>query len=234
MAVRPLRPATDRRLGEPLPHQLANRTRVPLQAPGPKIPSFDHHSSKSGMSCGISPPFGRLSPTRRQVTHALLTRLPLYSRPEGRFRVRLACMRHAASVDSEPGSNSQVESVRLGRPEGSRRTNIQHENRIGSCVVELVVRLILDVCPRRCPIQFSKNPAAGNARAVPPVGSPTVSTDRQSYRGPPGVSTAKRRRIEAAPGPPLRGLRLRSAPNAILQKSAAFYDADSRGAGPAT
>ena len=28
MAVRPLRPATDRRLGEPLPHQPANRTRA--------------------------------------------------------------------------------------------------------------------------------------------------------------------------------------------------------------
>jgi hypothetical protein len=37
----------------------------------------------------------------------LLTRAPLYSSPEGDFRVRLACVRHAASVDSEPGSNSQ-------------------------------------------------------------------------------------------------------------------------------
>ena len=43
----------------------------------------------------------------------LLTRSPLYSRPEGRFRVRLACVRRAASVDSEPGSNS--------RPKVSRR-----------------------------------------------------------------------------------------------------------------
>jgi hypothetical protein len=37
----------------------------------------------------------------------LLTRAPLYSSPEGDFRVRLACLRHAASVDSEPGSNSR-------------------------------------------------------------------------------------------------------------------------------
>ena len=37
----------------------------------------------------------------------LLTRAPLYSLPEGNFRVRLACLRHAASVDSEPGSNSR-------------------------------------------------------------------------------------------------------------------------------
>src|ERR1041385_4378180 len=39
----------------------------------------------------------------------LLTRTPLYSSPEGDFRVRLACLRHAASVDSEPGSNSRLE-----------------------------------------------------------------------------------------------------------------------------
>ena len=38
----------------------------------------------------------------------LLTRAPLYSAPEGAFRVRLACLRHAASVDSEPGSNSRL------------------------------------------------------------------------------------------------------------------------------
>ena len=38
----------------------------------------------------------------------LLTRAPLYLFPEGNFRVRLACLRHAASVDSEPGSNSRL------------------------------------------------------------------------------------------------------------------------------
>jgi hypothetical protein len=38
----------------------------------------------------------------------LLTRAPLYSPPCGDFRARLACVRHAASVDSEPGSNSQA------------------------------------------------------------------------------------------------------------------------------
>jgi hypothetical protein len=39
----------------------------------------------------------------------LLTRAPLYRPPCGGFRARLACVRHAASVDSEPGSNSQIE-----------------------------------------------------------------------------------------------------------------------------
>ena len=62
--------------------------------------------------CGISSRFQLLSPSAGQVAHALLTRPPLGS---ANFRsekfpsarpVRLACVRHAASVHPEPGSNS--------------------------------------------------------------------------------------------------------------------------------
>ena len=62
--------------------------------------------------CGISSRFQLLSPCVRQVAHALLTRPPLsHNRlpPEGFCLlcfVRLACVRHAASVHPEPGSNS--------------------------------------------------------------------------------------------------------------------------------
>ena len=64
------------------------------------------------MLCGISSRFQLLSPTERQVSHALLTRSPLNLSSIGRSRfpispVRLACVRHAASVRPEPGSNSQ-------------------------------------------------------------------------------------------------------------------------------
>ena len=95
----PLRPATDHSLGGPLPHQLANRPR----APPPAHCCF----SLSGL-CGISPGFPGLFPTRGQVTHVLLTRTPLYSPGCPGFLVRLACVRRAASVDSEPGSNSRL------------------------------------------------------------------------------------------------------------------------------
>ena len=46
----------------------------------------------------------------RQVIHALLTRPPLSHFPSENFKrfVRLACVRHAASVHPEPGSNSHV------------------------------------------------------------------------------------------------------------------------------
>ena len=63
------------------------------------------------MLCGISSRFQLLSPSERQVAHALLTRPPLSlpslhpKNPIGSF-VRLACVRHAASVRPEPGSNS--------------------------------------------------------------------------------------------------------------------------------
>ena len=62
--------------------------------------------------CGISSRFRLLSPGAGQVAHALLTRPPLSHAafhpgglPSPCF-VRLACVRHAASVHPEPGSNS--------------------------------------------------------------------------------------------------------------------------------
>ncbi len=70
VAVCPLRPATDRRLGELLPHQLANRARAPPSA------SFDFLLSDL---CGIIPSFPGLFPAKGWMTHVLLTRAPLYS-----------------------------------------------------------------------------------------------------------------------------------------------------------
>ena len=58
-----------------------------------------------------------LSVCTGQVTHALLTRPPLnhqiFSSEENQIRcfVRLACVKHAASVRPEPGSNSQIKVV---------------------------------------------------------------------------------------------------------------------------
>ena len=76
---------------------------------------------RSVVLCGINSRFQLLSPCVRQVTHALLTRPPLSIlklRPKSLQRiysVRLACVRHAASVHPEPGSNSHVKIVRLVR-----------------------------------------------------------------------------------------------------------------------
>lgn len=58
MADHPLRPATDRRLGRPLPHQLPNRTQAAPKA---------HHCFVPQDICGISPSFPGLSPTSGHV-----------------------------------------------------------------------------------------------------------------------------------------------------------------------
>src|SRR5260221_13193558 len=61
------------------------------------------------------PPLEGRSPTRYSpVCHSTY--------PLRDFRVRLACVRHAASVDSEPGSNSHVKCADpASLPSGSRR-----------------------------------------------------------------------------------------------------------------
>ena len=72
---------------------------------------------RSNVSCGINRNFSRLFPTKGQIAHALLTRPPLgnartlaeASIPA--YPVRLACVRHAASVHPEPGSNSLIKFI---------------------------------------------------------------------------------------------------------------------------
>ena len=101
MAVCPLRPATDLRLGRPLPHQPANRTQAPLQAPpSQKALALRLHAVLAVVSHGYPPPKDR----SLRVTHPSATD----AKAEAPTPVRLACVKHAASVRSEPGSNSQV------------------------------------------------------------------------------------------------------------------------------
>src|SRR5205814_6767422 len=57
------------------------------------------------VSCGISCRFQQLSPASGQVSYVLRTRSPL---SDLHHPVRLACIRHAASVHPEPGSNSPL------------------------------------------------------------------------------------------------------------------------------
>jgi hypothetical protein len=104
VAVRPLRPATDRRLGRLLPHQPANRPQAHPPAPPSReallapLDQSEHMRACRRFLAGI-PHCGVGHPC---VTHPSAT--PSRSvKPED---VRLACVRHAASVYPEPGSNS--------------------------------------------------------------------------------------------------------------------------------
>ena len=114
MADHPLRPAIHRRLGEPLPHQLPNETRTHLkaeayaEAPFPSKVSLLAHTVLATVSSRYSILPGRLSTRYSPVRH--------FTRPRRDFRVRLACVRHAASVQSEPESNSPVKKNMIHSP----------------------------------------------------------------------------------------------------------------------
>ena len=69
---------------------------------------------RSTITSSISPALARLSQIYRQIVYVLLTRSPLSTRLPP-HHARLACIRHAASVRSEPGSNSPYIKSRLAR-----------------------------------------------------------------------------------------------------------------------
>jgi hypothetical protein len=68
------------------------------------------------VTSGIRPSFPGLSQSQGQVTHVLLTRSPL-EYPQRGLSARLACVKHAASVRPEPGSNSPSRPHRHTKPQ---------------------------------------------------------------------------------------------------------------------
>ena len=118
MADHPLRPATDHSLGQPLPNQLANRTQAAHQAPSQAL-AHRRHAVLAPVSQGCPPP----NDTSLRDTHPSATNAP-ESTP-----VRLACVKHAASVRSEPGSNSQVHRATAPAPHHKDKTAKHHNTR---------------------------------------------------------------------------------------------------------
>ena len=89
VAVQPLSPATDRRLGRPFtpPTQLIGRESIFQRiAPLVLLPCGNC------TLCGISVLFKTLFPSERQVTHALLTRPPLGSGKQAFQTLVSTCM----------------------------------------------------------------------------------------------------------------------------------------------
>ena len=75
------------------------------RGPIPHRKSFPPQPMQAMVLSGIRPSFPSLSRSAGQITHVLLTRSPL-EHPRRGLSVRLACVKHAASVRPEPGSNS--------------------------------------------------------------------------------------------------------------------------------
>src|SRR3712207_3778027 len=83
--------------------------------PIPDRKTFHTHPMRRRVVFGISPRFRGLSQSPGQVAHVLLTRSPL-EYPRRGLSARLACVKHAASVRPEPGSNSPTRTfVKIGR-----------------------------------------------------------------------------------------------------------------------
>ena len=77
---------------------------------------------------GIRPSFPSLSRSAGQITHVLLTRSPLeHPHQGGGLSVRLACVKHAASVRPEPGSNSPKKQTK--KLTGKKQRNQQNKNK---------------------------------------------------------------------------------------------------------
>ena len=92
-------------VGRYLTNQLMHRRSIHVHGQG-------HFNSSQMLVCylsGFSIRFQKLSRAHGQVTYVLLTRSPLDSGKQAFLPlVRLACVRHAASVHPEPGSNSPL------------------------------------------------------------------------------------------------------------------------------
>jgi hypothetical protein len=161
VADHPLRPATDRRLGGPLPHQLPNPTRAPLSA---------MNLSSSPSTSGISPGFPGLSRTERQVP----TRYSPVRHSRIAAGVRLACVRPAASVRSEPGSNSQVD---CPKPSGPGRDPVRTNTH--SCASD-------ERSPPQTPRLNTQRPAKTAAAAHASLPQTTMSKNQSRQQPPAG------------------------------------------------
>jgi hypothetical protein len=84
--------------------------------PGRK--TFHHHPMREVVVSGINHRFRWLSQSQGQITHVLLTRSPLEYHRSG-LSARLACVKHAASVRPEPGSNSPSKNMNHPHPKGT-------------------------------------------------------------------------------------------------------------------
>ena len=117
---------------------------------------------------GIRPSFPSLSRSTGQITHVLLTRSPLEHphQKSGGLSVRLACVKHAASVRPEPGSNSPKKQKNYRQKTKKSTKQKQTTNTIIHVHVHVRVQTIKFV---------SSNDTLSSSQTTPP---PTTHTPR--------------------------------------------------------
>src|SRR5690606_38020789 len=97
--------------------------------PIPDRKNFPPAAMRRRVVSGIRRRFHRLSRSQGQVAHVLLTRSPLVY-PRRGLTARLACVKHAASLRPEPGSNSPSRSNTPTRAEPGGETWKRNPDRI--------------------------------------------------------------------------------------------------------
>ena len=105
-----------------------------------KRPALTSASFEAVVLCGISPPFGRLSPARGNITHVLLTRAPLY-----RGRSPFSCDLHVLgapltfvlSQDQTLQLNLVSSRVAAGRQQSSGSGLFESESHFGRRAVRM-------------------------------------------------------------------------------------------------
>ena len=97
------------------------------RGPIPHRKSFPPQPMQAVVLSGIRPSFPSLSRSAGQITHVLLTRSPL-EYPRKGLSVRLACVKHAASVRPEPGSNSPNKNPSKNEANSNQRNLTKQNN----------------------------------------------------------------------------------------------------------
>ena len=135
---------------------------------------------------GIRPSFPSLSRSTGQITHVLLTRSPLEHphQKSGGLSVRLACVKHAASVRPEPGSNSPKKQTNKklqakNKEINKTTTNNKHQQPFW--------------CPRSCSCSnnnkfASSNDTLSSSQTTPPPTTPP-KTDRAANSDHTNIQT---------------------------------------------
>ena len=96
------------------------------RGPIPHRKSFPPQGMRLVVLFGIRPSFPGLSRSAGQIAHVLLTRSPLECLRRD-LSVRLACVKHAASVRPEPGSNSPNKNPHKPWAESNQRNLTRHQ-----------------------------------------------------------------------------------------------------------
>ena len=137
-----------------------------------------------------------------------------YSEPKGRFPrvthpcatkaeafVRLACVRHAASVRSEPGSNSQVQTAPGQSPKRLRRTSVDLQTQASENLLQFAC--------------FNLDAQQASVSAPSPVPEPN-STTSNGPQVPPPAHPFSQHGINLSMIPPMTTPRCQPDPHKVI------------------